>query len=415
MKKNILFIYSYASYPMRSTTWEHLRCFQNYASDSVYYLNLALKDVPWYVGTVDFDLIIFHTLFLTNHWGGADYYRNVLMKKVEQFKKSKAVKVMLPQDEFYFSDLYCEFINDFGIDIVFSVAPSSTWRKIYRSVDFNKVRFFNVLTGYLDDNKSQKIVEMGKSLDDRPIDIGYRVSGKPYYWFGRHGFLKNQIAEKFIEKASQKGLKIDISTRDDDAILGDDWYRFLARSKYTMGVEGGTSMIDPDGTIRQRTEAYLKEHPGAPPFEEVEAACFPGVDGSCNLFAISPRHLEVCATRTCQILTEGEYNGILKPGKHYIELKKDLSNLDKVLDMIKQDHLRREMVENAYQNIVASSKYTYNSFVNFVINKSLEGKKSRWTKYFPWVSLWQCIVYWLMTRTENAEWQQVKRNKDAVS
>ena len=55
-------------------------------------------------------------------------------------------------------------------------------------------------------------------------------------------------------------------------------------------------------------------------------------DGRLQLFAISPRHLEACATRTCQVLVEGEYSGVLRPGEHYIPVRKDLSNLDDVLE-----------------------------------------------------------------------------------
>ena len=46
-------------------------------------------------------------------------------------------------------DLLCDLINDLGVDYVFSVAPESEWPKLYRTVDFRRVRF-EALTGYLD-------------------------------------------------------------------------------------------------------------------------------------------------------------------------------------------------------------------------------------------------------------------------
>lgn len=368
-KRKILLVTAYAEYPLRAASFDHLYAFRRYSEDDVYYLNLVFKKVPRYVRKVDFDLIIFHTFFLTNHWRGPDHFRKML-KRAETLKDSSAVKVMLPQDEFVYSDLLCEFINKFKIDIVFSVAPPDTWRAIYRKVNFNRVRFSRVLSGYLDENKLQQIVPSEQSLDHRPVDIGYRTAGKPFYWFGRHGFLKQTIADIFRERAPAKGLATDISTEEKDAIRGQEWYRFLASCKYTIGVESGTGLIDCNGSIRECTDQYLRKHPHAK-MEEVEAACFPGKDGSVPLYAISPRHLECCATRTCQILTEGDYNGILQPGVHYLSLKKDFSNFDDVLNEVVLDRKRSQLVKRAFEDVVASGHYTYKKFVDTIMEQSL--------------------------------------------
>ena len=124
-------------------------------------------------------------------------------------------------------------------------------------------------------------------------------------------------------------------------------------------------MQDADGSIRDRTMRYEAAHPDAT-FEEVEAACFPGKDGNLDYFAIGPRHIEACATRTCQVLVEGDYSGVLRPHEHYIELKRDYSNLDEVLDIVERDEVREEITEAAYRDVIASGRYTYESFVREV-------------------------------------------------
>ena len=139
-----------------------------------------------------------------------------------------------------------------------------------------------------------------------------------------------------------------------------------------IGAEGGATILDGDGTFKRRTEHYLAKHPDAS-FEEVEAACFPGEDGRLQLFAISPRHLEACATRTCQVLVEGDYSGVLRPGEHYIELRKDLSNLDDVFDQIESDQHRERIAEAAYRDVVASGRYSYERFVGEVESAAAEG------------------------------------------
>jgi hypothetical protein len=184
--------------------------------------------------------------------------------------------------------------------------------------------------------------------------------------------LKTQLAEIFERESAARGIKADISTRAEDTLHGDAWYEFLLRCKYTIGVEGGASILDSDGSVRERTDRYAAQHPGAE-FEDVEAACFPGLDGSLGLFAISPRHLEACATRTCQVLIEGNYNGVLTPGKHYIELRRDFSNLDDIFVQLKNDDLRAKIVDLdlAYRDVVESGKYSYAGFVKQVLEISL--------------------------------------------
>ena len=369
---NILVIYYYkGEYPPRAATKDHLYSFLRYAEGhTCFYLNVALGGVPRYLRRVKFDLIIFHTLFFSSRWNRAAFPE--VAARVATLKQTGAVKVALPQDEFLNTDLLCAFINKFQVDCVFTAAQESDWGTIYPDVDRRRVKFVTVLTGYLDGATLDKINELTRKIEARPVDIGYRAWRAPA-WLGRHGILKTRISDLFREQAPQKGLVADISTRAEDTFLGDAWYEFLLRCKYMIGVEGGASILDRDGTIRARTEAYVSAHPGAS-FEEIEANCFPGLDGTLSLFAISPRHLEACATRTCQVLIEGEYNGVLRAGEHYVALRRDLSNAGEVLDLVARGEGREAMVERAYRDVVASGKYTYRTFVRTVIAEALGGE-----------------------------------------
>ena len=382
--RNILIIYYYyAQYPPRATISDHLFSFQRYTPYRIFYLNLALRRIPSHLLKVPFDLIIFHTTFLSvRAWAPLNFCQ--LTEGIKPLKQIDGVKIALPQDEFLNTDLLCDFINEFDIRYIFSVMPHSEWKTIYQKIDHSKTKIFRVLTGYLDERTVARINRLAENKTRRTIDISYRAwEGAP--WLGRHGRLKGQIATVFQENAPRKRLRTDISTEEENVLLGDDWYEFLLKSKYTLGVEGGASILDRDGTIKEKTEAYLKDCPQAS-FEEVEANCFRGLDGSSRLIAISPRHLEACATRTCQVLVEGEFNGILKPGIHYIQLKSDFSNLNEVLEIIKKDTLRAEITEKAYRDIVCSKLYTYRKFVEFVLNHSFQNVKPHASSFWAfWV------------------------------
>jgi hypothetical protein len=372
MRLNVLVIYWHNAPTLRTTTEDHLLCFERHLPHRCYYLNLADQAVPDWVRQTPFDLIIYHDLFFCGRWGGRPLFEQ-LCAKIEFLKDSPAYKIAVPQDEFMCADLLCEFINSFGVGAVFSVAPESEWPKIYRDVDRRKVRFYCVLTGYLEEETLARIEAVAQPGAPRPIDIGYRAGGRTWRqaaWLGRHGTLKIEIADAFAGRAPKFGIVTDISTRSEDTFMGDAWYEFLARCKYQIGLEGGASVLDWDGTRRLAVFEYIEQHPDCT-FEEIEAACFPGLDGRFALFALSPRHLEACATRTCQILVEGAYNGVLEPWKHYVPVKRDFSDLDEVLQIVRDDKLREGMVEAGYRDIVASGRYTYKAFAEFVVAESV--------------------------------------------
>jgi hypothetical protein len=364
-RRNILVIYYAVTWPLRATIHEHLYSFRKYSTDRVFYFNLAVRRIPDYFSQVPFDLVLFHTILLSR-WNREAF--GELMNQLELLRTPGAVRAMLPQDEFINTDLLVEFLQRLQADHVLSVAPPATWPQIYQGADFAKVKFHQVLTGYLDPEVVERLRGPSQSLA-RPIDIGYRAFDAPAY-LGSFGRRKAELATVVREAAGRQGLNVDISTRSKDTLLGDDWYDFLLKSKYTIGVEGGSGVLDRDGSIRRCTEEMLAKNRQAT-FDEIRQACFPDLDGTLALAAISPRHLEACATRTCQALVEGDYNGILKPGRHYLELKRDFSNLDEVLATMKRDELRREIVETAYREIVTAPQCGYPYFVNMVLKTCL--------------------------------------------
>lgn len=371
---------------MRRTIRDHLRSFEKYSGMRTFYVNLRTRqNIPQYILDIPFDLIVYHTWFLATRWDRSLF--PVVEKACRPLYGHPAVKIGFPQDEYVNVDHLEQFYNH-AIDYVFTVAPLDQIDKIYPNVDRSKVRFHRVLTGYLDDEVVRDADRWYASGKPKTLDVGYR-SRPGYPYLGRFGLLKGEIAQRFQAATSGTGLKTDISTDIADTFHGKSWYHFLYRSKYTFGVEGGSHLLDPQGELRETIEAFQKEHPEAS-FEEIEAACFPGRDGEVKYVALSPRHLEACATRTCQILMEGEYNGILEPNVHYIPLRKDFSNIDECVQAMVNDDRRQEITEAAYQHVVASGQYTYDAFVQGVLatalpdgpdlSKSVPRVQARWLR-----------------------------------
>jgi ketosteroid isomerase-like protein len=360
----IVVAYCALQWPWRKTIEDHLYSFRRYGEGDYLYVNLA---VPWLSNAylpLHFDAVVWHTTFLGWVRWTPPAQRIGVMKRARRLAERADFGVALPQDEFLGTDQVAEVIRDFGVDHVFSVAPASEWPLIYDGIDRSQVGISRVLTGYLDEDTVRRVGAIVARGEPRTIDIGYRT-GPPKPFLGRQAMLKTEIADVVRERALERGLRVDITTRPEDTLLGDDWYRWLARCRWTIGVEGGASVLDRDGSILACTERVVAERPGAT-FEELEAACFPGEDGKLDLRALSPRHLEACATRTAQILVEGDYNGVLTEGRHYFPLKRDFSNLDDVLDAVALEAERELLAAKAYGDVVASGRWTYRRLVEDV-------------------------------------------------
>jgi hypothetical protein len=360
---NVLVLYYSRRYPLKATIHDYLYSLERYSGARCYYANLGMARMPSALQRVRYDLVVFQTILL---WERVDPHQfRAICDRAAWVADLDCPKVALPQDEYLQGDELELFIERFGVTHVMSCAQPDEWSRLYPRTDREKVAFSNVLTGYLSEDTLARIARMAVRAGERAIDIGYRA-WDPWPSLGRHGLLKAKIGDMVKERAPAHALKSDVSSAAGDTLLGDAWYEFLLRCRYTLGVEGGASVLDYDGSLMRATLAFLGQHPDAT-FDEVEEACFPGRDGEISYFAISPRHLEACATRTCQVLVEGRYNGILQPGVHYIELRRDLSNLDDVLETVRIDGVRAQIVERAYHDVVGAGDWTYRRLAEAII------------------------------------------------
>lgn len=359
----VLVVYYADRAPLRTAIADHLYAIGRHGEATAIYLNIAARSVPAWVDRLGIDLIVFHTTVLAQRWHPPTF--RWVRRRLARLRTSRAVKVALPQDEFIHTDQLCDFLAAFKVDHVLTCAAESDWRTIYGDLARGPIVFQQVLTGYLEPATVARI-DRRQPAARRTVDIAYRA-WRPEFWLGRHAQLKGAIADVFEREAPARGLTTDISVRETDTLVGDAWFGLLLRARWTIGVEGGASIIDRDGTLRERTLAYVADHPAAD-FAEVEAACFPGLDGSLELMALSPRHLEACATRTAQVLVEGAYNGVLEAGTHYLPLKPDFSNLSDILSAMTDDHLRNEIAERAYRDVVASHRFEYGAFARLLIS-----------------------------------------------
>lgn len=353
-RKRILVLYWHpgSDETMRAAIRHHLRALDSSeVKHEILYYN-TYNGAPAWLRYLHVDAIVLHTVFLCLRWSHLFY---TWKQGLEWIRDLNCVKIAIPQDEYDHSEILDEWLFEWGVSVIFTNFDVSHRKTLY-PIMHDKADFYECFTGYVDETIARHYENKLLPAQARSCDIVYRASHLPY-WFGSQGQLKHQIADIVARRAQAQGLQCDISTRVEDTIVGDRWLDFLASGRVIIGCESGSSVLDRRGEIKAQIQAMLRREPDLS-FAEVSRRLPEGWD-DYQFFAISPRHFEAIITKTCQILIEGRYDGVLEADKHYIPLKRDFSNLDEVLKKVKDEPYVQAIVEQAYQDIYLSGKHTY--------------------------------------------------------
>ena len=79
-------------------------------------------------------------------------------------------------------------------------------------------------------------------------------------------------------------------------------------------------------------------------------------------YTVTPRHFDAVITKTCQVLVEGHYSGVLRADEHYIPVRRDLSDVDEVLTKVQDVGYMEELAERAYRDLYLDGGCTYREF-----------------------------------------------------
>lgn len=349
---NVLIIYHSHLSKNATTISEHVKSFGNYMSNVVH-INTEIG-YPRGLSNIDFDVIILHYSLFGR---GSIYEINNLF--LNYIKKSQAYKIAFFQDEYHYCQKRFDFLNKYKIDSVYTLLDKKYWKETYYKYT-NVKSVYLTLTGYVDPKLLEISKRFYKPYEKRKIDVSYRARELPYY-MGREAQEKVDIAKEFKKRLDGKNYNLDIEYTENSRLYGDDWHKLIADSKTVIGVEAGVSIFDVDGKALETYNSFLKENKDASK-EDIFKILEPW-EGKIYYRTISPRVFEAATFKVLQILFEGEYQGILKPMVHYIPLKKDFSNFDEVLEMMKDEELTSRIIDNAYNDLILSGKYSYEDFI----------------------------------------------------
>jgi hypothetical protein len=371
--KRILVLYWYPE-KMRPALRHHLEAIKYSPHQHVVEFVNTFAPVSAQLQYRAFDVILLHTSLLCLRW--SDHYHPKL-RELAWVRDHPCLKIAMPQDEYDHSEILDEWLYHWRVQVVFTNFDASSRRLLY-PILHDKADFVQVFTGYIDPATAASLEDTLPPSADRTVDIVYRAAHLPYS-FGRQGQLKQHIADVVRTRAEACGLRCDISTRPEDTIVSDAWFKFLLSARAIIGIESGSRALDARGEVAAHIRHLLAKDPDMT-FEEVDRTLPPGWD-SHRFFAIGPRHFEAVYTKTVQVLVEGEYNGVLVAERHYIPLKEDLSNLDEVLERLRDAPQLQKIADTAYEEIYQSKQYDYVRFcrqIDEVIQEHSEAPSPWW-------------------------------------
>lgn len=363
--KQVLVVHALSRH-MRQTTTEFVNAFGTYAPNntSVSFCNIRRPVNPeLFKNGYDALILTYDVLSLrsSEQW-------DWVVETISSFAVNADQILAFPQDDYTYSQVLDDGFDYLGVDVIYS--PIETGLHLVYPKMHRKAEFRVALTGYVDEQVAAQWRSKRLPMADRPLDVGQRVRLLPP-WFGFAGQDKGLFAEQFATKAGAAGLKVDISTKDADMFAGEDWYQFLQSARATIGMKGGASLCDPDGSIMRAAQTFLTTNPQAE-FFEIEAECFPGLDGQAIMSAISPRLFDAAMLGTAQILAPDDYLGVLEPWKHYIPLEEDFTNFSEVTEAIQDYALLEKIAATAEEVLIKSGDFTYAAFIHKVFSESIK-------------------------------------------
>jgi glycosyltransferase involved in cell wall biosynthesis len=359
-----------------ATVCQYIGLWQRASRFQIDILNLwpSSRCIPGSVTLNEFDGCILHSTVSYN----PDQLVRLDQRLKPGFAEYDGVKVLIKQDEHRRANEVRDFIAANAFDLLITCVPRDELEKVYPRSKVGEIRFIHAFTGYV----SPSLRDFAVVQDyHRILDISYRGSIQPLS-VGRLGLEKRKIGYDVTAACAGRGLDLDISSRWEDRIGGTGWFDFLARSKAVLGVESGSNLFDFTGEVEAWCDEFCRRNRDKDQLSELFYRSayheyLKDFEENVNYAQISPRHFEAAATRTLQILYEGEYSGILRPFRHFVPLRRDLANLDDVLEVVRDERRRREITEAAFDEVVADPRYRYERFVAGVdeaIAAALTGK-----------------------------------------
>ncbi len=354
--KNILVLYNGQSM-YTPTVQDYVEAFSRYSKHNVHYLQVGEGTYPAF-DVDDYDLL------LITYSVRLCYFERVLSAPMRRaISNFRGLKAAFVQDEYQETNTLRRALLELEIDLVFTCVPDDRIDWVYPPEQFSGTRFVRVLTGYVPERLRHVARDQLPALVSRPNWIGYRGRSLGYCW-GDLSHYKVEIGRRFKRACERHEVPHDIAWTEQARIYQDEWYAFITSCRTTLGTPSGVNVFDWDGSLEREFAELIRRRPRLmyreyrPRIADREA--------KIDMSQVSPRMFEAAALGTVLVLLDADYGGILEPDVHYIPVRRDFSNVDEVIEQVRDTARLEEIATAAHEHLVASESWSYEAFITQV-------------------------------------------------
>ncbi len=313
-----------------------------------------------------------------------------LKSSLNFLKKSEAMKIVLPQDEYYASEDLENLFIEIGANIIITLHLGKI-KYIYPKIYMNKAFIF--ISGhttyndllYLELSKNYKILD-----DDKKYDLVYRAS-KPT--------VPNPLALSKFELGNRLHStiiqnKLDLKSNLFGEILnGNKWYEFLSSSRATPISPSGSNVIFRRIEQLELARVLFKRYKDTN-LEAIFDIVGVSAEDKVVLTALSPRNFEAAALGVIQLLIKPTDVEINIDQSLFLILDDRFRDLNQLRDQLYDKELVQKLKNNAFQKLVLGESYSFKKIWNQILNQMVaenridsnllhfEEKQSIYTKKF---------------------------------
>ena len=222
-RRLLLLYWSPGGAHVRAAIGRHLRALMALPGRNRVLAYNATRGAPPWLRRFRPDAVLLHTTFLGLRWIDGFESRR---QRSAWLAEMHVPKVALPQDDYDHAAVLDDWLDELGVDVVFSPLAKHAGELLPRISKRAVVR--PALTGYVDDD-ALAARPRPTPLAGRALHLVYRASELPW-WFGSFGLLKHRLGEAAARGALDLDLQADVSTRPEDAVIR-GWLDFLASGR----------------------------------------------------------------------------------------------------------------------------------------------------------------------------------------
>jgi predicted RNase H-like nuclease (RuvC/YqgF family) len=364
---NILILHAIDDFEQeRNTSVGYVTALERYTSGHRFVYHHVNHEVTEELRSIAFDIVWLDVTFLCWRWVRPREEFDRIRAKYRWVGEMNAFRVAFPQDDYDHTNNLDQWLAELGTDCIYSCYPDRAGILYPRALAAGASAAPS-LTGFIDEADIETYARLQQPFAKRSLDVGYRVRRiAPNY--GRFGILKSEFGRKFAAAAAGR-LNVDISDDPKATLLGDAWPAFLGNCRYILGCEGGVSVIDRTGELKDRVDAFVLAHPEAD-WEDIYQNCIGAELEIPPMAAISPRIFEIAMAGACPVLVEGEYGGLLQPERDYIPVRRDLSNLDEVVGRLADEKHAKHIASNAKRALLDNPTLRFGTWIKGVMQRA---------------------------------------------